>query len=99
MLPAVGKFVLYHLTADDVKAIDADRISLNGQRSGHRGSPVKLGQEFPMLVVEVAPELQALGGRVFLAGTDDLWVGAVHEGIGPGTWTLTNGEMRRQEGY
>lgn len=76
--------VLYRLSSDNVKAIEADRISLNGQRSGHRGKPVKAGDQLPMLILMC--EADVVDGRVFLNGTDDLWVTRVSYGDAPGWW-------------
>lgn len=51
----------------------------------HIGEPLEPGELVPLIVTKVF-EGGTVNGQAFLEGNDVLWVIAVNEGTGPGTW-------------
>lgn len=91
----VGRIVRYCLSEEDAKAINRRRVAnVLGKdwpagAQAHIGNEAIIGQHFPMLVVRCWDQGNPEGtvnGRVFLDGTDDLWVTSIHQGGEPGTW-------------
>lgn len=85
-VPTIGRIVLYTLTEQDADAIKDRRVS-----STETGNTVAAGDVFPMLIVRVwgddpGPDA-VVNGRVFLDGTDTLWVTSVQVGAGPRHFT------------
>ena len=91
-MPTKGRIVLYTLTTTDAREINEGRPATHPDYkwSGQRPSFVSVGnyavegQQFPMVVV--AANEASVNGRVFLDGTDVLWVRDVKEGTKPGQW-------------
>ncbi len=86
-IPALNRFVLYTLTAQDADII-------NHTRAHHRdavihGNRAEAGQTYPMLIVRVwgDKEVSPVNGQVFLDGNDTLWKTSVSVGEGEGRFT------------
>ena|SRR5437868_10229098 len=85
MTPSVGRIVHYMLTEQDAAQVMrrrtdgpsiADRVKEDKWPVGaqaHVGNPVSAGDVYPMLIVWVSAG-DMVNGRVFLDGSDDLWV-------------------------
>lgn len=73
-MPAVGSIVLYVLSERDCLSIEAQRHGSPDES----GAPVFVGQQVPLVVVEVTGGAQdptgAVAGQAILNGTDTLWV-------------------------
>lgn len=90
MTPSIGRIVHYVLGELDCAQINRrrttgdairDRIKIAAWPLGaqaHVGHNVVAGETFPMLIVRVF-ESGAVNGRVFLDGSDDLWVTSVDQ--------------------
>lgn len=79
MLPEVGQFVSYRLSANDVES-----ILLRRQFYNQVGERVRPGDVVPMLVTRVLARwhqdgMGALNGRLMLDGDDTHWVRYVRE--------------------
>jgi hypothetical protein len=82
-LPALGRQVLYRLTAVDVTRIQ-------GQRDGSliQGNQVSYGQQVPAIIVNLDPAPStSVNLHLFLDGTDSLWVTSRVYGGGEGQWS------------
>lgn len=91
-IPAVCRSVLYMLSEQDVKNIDAGRAMFNtGGTRIFIGNRVEAGQVFPMTITRVwdaTPTADsAVNGQVLLDGNDTLWAMSVTYGAGPGHFT------------
>lgn len=98
---AIGRIVLYTLTAIDAEAINKRRndamINLHIHRANangvviHYGNAAKTGDVLPMVIIRInAPGLpfESVNGKVFLDGNDDFWVTSIHEGNVEGTYAF-----------
>lgn len=98
---AIGRIVLYTLTAIDAELINKRRndatINLHIHRANgngvviHYGNTVKTGDVLPMIIIRInAPGLpfESVNGKVFLDGNDDFWVTSIHEGNVEGTFAF-----------
>ena len=100
--PTIARFVIYTLSPEDVSQITyrrtsheeiRERLNANTWPIGAQvmvGNPPAVGQQFPALVVRVLSndilEITGINLRVFLDGTDELWVQNAQEGPEPGKW-------------
>ncbi len=87
--PTVGRIVLYRLSGGDAATVNrrrttgssiAIRIEYGRWPLGaqaHIGDDVKEGDELPMLVTGVRTDEKTISGRVFLNGSDELFVSHV----------------------
>ena len=100
MIPTLGRIVHYRLSAEDAARVMRRRTtgaSIRAQMAdpdhgwpagaqAHVGNDVAIGDTFPMLLVRVWEDSDAVSGQVFLDGSDVLWVTGVPVGTGPGSW-------------
>lgn len=97
--PSIGRIVHYRLSEKDTVQITRRRTSTEAIRErmhagtwpegvqAHIGNDVQAGEVFPLLIVKVwAGNADAISGRVFLDGSDELAVAGVSPGDEPGTW-------------
>lgn len=93
MKPSPGRIVQYKLTAEDVTEINRRRADARENaevgNSGfilHIGTPVMLGDKFPLMVVKVLGETDNVNGQIHLDGNDLHWVTCVSQGYGIGQY-------------
>ena len=101
LTPTIGRLVHYTLSSADADQINRRRTTGDSIRArlkvageprwpegaqAHIGTPVVEGEIFPMLIVRLTEALNVVNGKVFLDGTDTLWVQAAAVGVGPGHW-------------
>jgi hypothetical protein len=99
MIPSLGRIVHYRLTDRDVETINKRRDDFASHRGrdgytdtgyiAHFGNPPVPGQVFPAAIVRTWGNRSASVAnlKVFLDGSDDLWVTSALQGEHDGQWS------------